>query len=250
MPPNSYGQTWIHVTNIFINDMRTVSSRTIGFKQSLIRSDHAAILVTSTCDKHSRNPAPPPCKLLGVTLMATAVPTTTPSIADRLRALETVGNTPLLAIDYEVGGRKRTIYAKSEQMNLTGSIKDRMALHIIRKAYAEGRLHPGDTIAEATSGNTGIAFAAVGRTHGHPVTIFMPNSMSRERMDLIHSLGANIIPVTKQQGGFLGSIRMWKIWRWSAKTSSCRASSPTPPTSEPTPRPQAPNSTCSSSPKA
>jgi cysteine synthase len=139
--------------------------------------------------------------------MATTI--SAPAISDRLRALERlIGNTPLLAIEYEVRGRKRTIYAKSEQMNLTGSIKDRMALHILRKAYAEGHLHPGDTIAEATSGNTGIAFAAVGRALGHPVTIFMPNWMSRERMDLIHSLGANIIPVTKQQGGFLGSIRM------------------------------------------
>jgi cysteine synthase A len=141
--------------------------------------------------------------------MVTTASATAPAIADRLRALERlIGNTPLLAIEYEVSGRKRTIFAKSEQMNLTGSIKDRMALHIIRRAYAEGRLHPGDTIAEATSGNTGIAFAAVGRALGHPVTIFMPNWMSRERMDLIHSLGANIIPVTKQQGGFLGSIRM------------------------------------------
>jgi cysteine synthase A len=93
-------------------------------------------------------------------------------------------------------------------MNLTGSIKDRMALHILREAYREGRLRPGNTIAEATSGNTGIAFAALGRALGHPVTIFMPNWMSRERMDLIHSLGANIVPVSKQQGGFLGSIRM------------------------------------------
>src|SRR5215469_17413401 len=93
-------------------------------------------------------------------------------------------------------------------MNLTGSIKDRMALHILRNAYTQGRLGPGDTIAEATSGNTGIAFAAIGRALGHPVTIFMPNWMSRERMDLIHSLGATVVPVTKQQGGFLGSIRM------------------------------------------
>ena len=165
--------------------------------------------VTAICDKHSRRPPRLPGTLLDVTLMVTTVSATTPAIAGRLRALERlIGNTPLLAIEYEVQGRKRTIFAKSEQMNLTGSIKDRMALHIIRKAYAEGRLHPGDTIVEATSGNTGIAFAAVGRALGHPVTIFMPNWMSRERMDLIHSLGANIIPVTKQQGGFLGSIRM------------------------------------------
>jgi cysteine synthase A len=127
----------------------------------------------------------------------------------RFRALERlIGNTPLLAIEYEFQGRTRTIYAKSEQMNLTGSIKDRMALHILKKAYAEDGIRPGDTIVEATSGNTGISFSALGRALGHPVTIFMPNWMSRERMDLIHSLGANVIPVSKAQGGFLGSIRM------------------------------------------
>ena len=193
-----------------------------------------------------------PCKLRGVafadnTLMATAAAVTTQAIAGRLRALERlIGNTPLLAIEYEVRGRKRTIFAKSEQMNLTGSIKDRMALHIIRKAYAEGRLHAGDTIAEATSGNTGIAFAAVGRALGHPVTIFMPNWMSRERMDLIHSLGANIDPVTKQQGGSWAASACRKSWRWNARMFFCRDSSPTPPTWKRTPRPRGRSSTCSS----
>jgi len=141
--------------------------------------------------------------------MSTSVSICAPAVTERLRALERlIGNTPLLAIEYETRGRKRTIYAKSEQMNFTGSIKDRMALHILRKAYAEGNIRPGDTIVEATSGNTGISFSAVGRALGHPVTIFMPNWMSRERMDLIHSLGANIVAVTKAQGGFLGSIRL------------------------------------------
>jgi cysteine synthase len=141
--------------------------------------------------------------------MTTLLRAVVPAVGRRFRALERlVGNTPLLAIDFEFAGRRRTIYAKSEHLNLTGSIKDRMALHILRRAYAEGQLKPGDTIAEATSGNTGIAFAALGRALGHPVTIFMPNWMSRERMDLIHSLGAQIIPVTKQQGGFLGSIHL------------------------------------------
>jgi len=141
--------------------------------------------------------------------MSTPVAICTPSVRERLRAVERlIGNTPLLAIQYEVGGHQRTIYAKSEQMNFTGSIKDRMALHILRHAYAVDAIRSGDTIVEATSGNTGIAFAAIGRALGHPVTIFMPNWMSRERMDLIHSLGANIVPVTKAQGGFLGSIRL------------------------------------------
>jgi cysteine synthase len=118
-----------------------------------------------------------------------------------------VGNTPLLAIDYRWCGEPRTVYAKCELLNLTGSIKDRMALHIIERAYADGRLAPGDTIAEATSGNTGISFAAVGRALGHPVTIFMPDWMSKERAELIASFGAAIVPVSRAEGGFLGSIR-------------------------------------------
>ena len=65
-----------------------------------------------------------------------------------------------------------------------------------------------DWIVEATSGNTGISFAALGRALGHPVTIFMPDWMSRERVDLIHSLDARIIPVTREQGGFVGSVAM------------------------------------------
>src|SRR6187397_2009733 len=82
-----------------------------------------------------------------------------------------VGNTPLLAIHYRWRGHQRTVYAKSEQLNLTASIKDRMALHILDEATRDGLLLPGDTIVEATSGNTGISFAVVGRAFGHPVTI-------------------------------------------------------------------------------
>lgn len=124
-----------------------------------------------------------------------------------LRGLaRSIGNTPMLAIRCRFRGREHTIYAKSEQLNLTGSIKDRMALHILSSAYAAGTLRSGDTIAEATSGNTGIAFAALGRALGHPVTIFMPDWMSRERVDLIRSLGATVVPVSRDEGGFLGSI--------------------------------------------
>lgn len=129
-------------------------------------------------------------------------------LEQKLSALQRlVGNTPLLGIRYRLGERSRIVFAKCEQMNLTGSIKDRMALHILRQAYASGDLHPGDTIAEATSGNTGIAFAAIGRALGHPVTIFMPDWMSSERKDLIRSYGAAIVLVSKDEGGFLGSIR-------------------------------------------
>src|SRR5215471_13206748 len=117
-----------------------------------------------------------------------------------------VGNTPLLAVHYRLRGRKGTVYAKSEQLNLTGSIKDQMALHILDQATRDGRIRPDATIVEATSGNTGISFAAIGRAFGYPVTIFMPDWMSRERMGLIGSFGARVITVSHEEGGFLGCI--------------------------------------------
>ncbi len=119
-----------------------------------------------------------------------------------------IGNTPMYAIDYRFKGENRTIYAKAENLNMTGSIKDRMAFHILQHGYQTGALQPGYEIAEATSGNTGIAISAIGRALGHPVTIFMPNWMSSERINLIKSLGATIVLVSKEEGGFLGSIRM------------------------------------------
>ncbi|MDP2391101.1 MAG: pyridoxal-phosphate dependent enzyme, partial [Acidobacteriota bacterium] len=117
-----------------------------------------------------------------------------------------IGNTPLLSLALRVNGEPRTIYAKYEPLNLTGSIKDRMALHILRRAYETGQIQPGDPIAEATSGNTGISFAAIGRALGHPVTVFMPDWMSSERISLIASFGASVVLVSKADGGFLGSI--------------------------------------------
>lgn len=133
----------------------------------------------------------------------------TEKLRGKIQALSfLIGNTPLLEIHFMLDGRKRKIYAKAEHLNMTGSIKDRMALHIIKSAYDGHLLNPGDTIVEATSGNTGISFAALGRALGHPVTIFMPDWMSRERVELIQSMGAEIKPVSKDEGGFLGSIRM------------------------------------------
>jgi len=139
----------------------------------------------------------------------------------RLAALRRmVGRTPLVAVRYRDrahggdgdgaqdgdGAHERTIYAKVESFNFTGSIKDRMALHILADAHARGRIAPGDLIAEATSGNTGISFAAIGRALGHRVRIYMPDWMSRERVLMIRSLGAEIVPVSSAEGGFLGSI--------------------------------------------
>ena len=129
------------------------------------------------------------------------------AIENRFRSLgRLIGNTPMLAIEFRFRGSPRVLYAKSEQLNMTGSIKDRMAFHILRRAYVEGRIAPGHTIVEATSGNTGISFAALGRALRHPVVILMPDWMSRERVELIQSFGAAMIPVSRDEGGFLGSI--------------------------------------------
>lgn len=117
-----------------------------------------------------------------------------------------IGNTPLLEIEYEYRGKRRKIYAKAEHMNMTGSIKDRMAFHIIKNAIESNQLKASKPIIEATSGNTGISISAIGRALGHPVTIFMPDWMSRERINLIEAYGAQIILVSKEEGGFLGSI--------------------------------------------
>ena len=141
--------------------------------------------------------------------MTVSAPSARPSLSERFAGLHRlIGNTPLVAVDFLYRGEPRVIYAKQESLNLTGSIKDRMALFIMEEAYRSGALTPGARIAEATSGNTGISFAAVGRALGHPVTIFMPDWMSAERMAIIASFGAEIVPVSAAQGGFLGSIRL------------------------------------------
>jgi len=128
-----------------------------------------------------------------------------------------IGNSPVIAVTLRYKGEIRKVYAKCEQYNITGSIKDRMALYILEKAYETGAIKPEDIIVEATSGNTGISFAAIGKALGHHVRIIMPNWMSMERMQIISSYGANIITVSKEEGGFLGSI---------AKTQEMAANEP------------------------
>jgi cysteine synthase A len=128
------------------------------------------------------------------------------SAVDALAAL--VGHTPLLEIRYRLDGQARRVYAKYELMNMTGSVKDRMALYILRCASQRGELADGAVIAEATSGNTGISLAAIGRALGHRVRIYMPDWMSYERVQLMHNLGAEVVPVSKAQGGFVGAVAM------------------------------------------
>ncbi|MBE7010197.1 MAG: cysteine synthase family protein [Ruminococcaceae bacterium] len=131
------------------------------------------------------------------------------TILERFSAISPlIGNTPLLEIAFTYHGELRKVYAKAEYYNLTGSIKDRVAHYILKKAYETGSIAPGDTIAEATSGNTGISFSAIGRYLGHPVKIYMPDWMSRERINLMESFGAKVRLVSHEEGGFLGSIKM------------------------------------------
>jgi len=119
-----------------------------------------------------------------------------------------IGNTPLLKVTYKYKGNLNALYAKAEQYNFTGSIKDRMALHVLRQAYMKGDFRQDSIIIEATSGNAGIAFAGIGSALGNQVKIYMPNWLSQERISMIKSFGAEVELVSHEQGGFLGCIRM------------------------------------------
>ncbi len=117
-----------------------------------------------------------------------------------------IGNTPMIKINYKYKGERKSIYTKLEYYNLTGSIKDRVAYYIIENAKKQGDLKENMPIIEATSGNTGIALAALGAYYKHPVYIFMPDWASKERIDLMKSFGANIILISKEEGGFIKCV--------------------------------------------
>lgn len=121
--------------------------------------------------------------------------------------LKTIGNTPLVKIKYQYQKKINYIYAKLESYNLTGSIKDRTAYYIITKAKERGTLKEGMSIIEATSGNTGISLAALGKYYHHPVYIFMPNWVSKERIQIMKNYGAQVITFSHQQGGFQKCIQ-------------------------------------------
>jgi cysteine synthase A len=105
--------------------------------------------------------------------------------------LSCIGNTPLLKLRHVVS-REATIYAKAEFLNPGGSVKDRIARHIVERAEERGELKPGSTILEVTSGNTGIALAMVGAQKGYRVVIIMPKTASEERRHMIRSYGAEL----------------------------------------------------------
>ena len=119
-----------------------------------------------------------------------------------------INNTPMLEISLKYMGEDRKIYAKAEYYNFTGSIKDRIVYHILKQYYESGIIKEGDEIIEATSGNTGISISAIGAYLGNSVTIFMPDWMCKERINLIESFGASIKSISKEDGGFKGCISM------------------------------------------
>lgn len=104
--------------------------------------------------------------------------------------LEAIGNTPLIRLEKMSSGN---VFVKAEFLNPGGSIKDRVAKHIIESAEKDGRLKPGMTIIEATSGNTGIGLTLVGVQKGYPVICVMPDNMSEERTKIIQAFGGEIV---------------------------------------------------------
>jgi len=110
-----------------------------------------------------------------------------------------VGNTPLVRLQRLAAGRGNTVLVKLEGNNPAGSVKDRPALFMISRAEARGEIRPGDTLIEATSGNTGIALAMAAAIKGYRLKLIMPENMSAERRAVMKAYGAELILVTREQ---------------------------------------------------
>jgi len=117
----------------------------------------------------------------------------------------TIGNTPLVKLEKIITKKSVEVFAKLEGYNPAGSIKDRIAKRMILEAEKKGKLFPGKTIIEATSGNTGIALAMIGAVKNYSVEIVMSKAVSKERQDMIKAFGAKII-LTDENKGTDGAI--------------------------------------------
>jgi len=111
-----------------------------------------------------------------------------------------IGNTPLVRLQRLPGATSNTVLAKLEGTNPAGSVKDRPALSMIAQAEARGEISPGDTLIEATSGNTGIALAMAAAIRGYRMILIMPSHMSDERKQAMSAYGAELLEVTQEQG--------------------------------------------------
>ncbi|MEB8433916.1 cysteine synthase CysM [Cocleimonas sp. KMM 6892] len=116
-----------------------------------------------------------------------------------------IGNTPLVRLQRLPGNTSNTILAKLEGNNPAGSVKDRAAYSMIKRAEERGDIKPGDTLIEATSGNTGIALAMVAAMRGYKMKLLMPASLSAERRASMKAYGAELRLVTKEEGGMEGA---------------------------------------------
>ena len=122
-------------------------------------------------------------------------------------AIELIGRTPILRVTNMIDENSADLYVKLEKFNPGGSVKDRAALGMIEKAEEAGLLKKGSVIVEPTSGNTGIALAALGTYYNHPVYIYMPDWASKERINIMKLYGAKIYLVSKEEGGFKEAIK-------------------------------------------
>lgn len=122
--------------------------------------------------------------------------------------LDTIGDTPIVRINH-LGPKHVELYVKLEAMNPMGSVKDRLALGIIEAAERDGSLKPGQTVIEATSGNTGIGLAMVCAAKGYPLVVTMAESFSVERRKLMRFLGAKVIltPASEKGSGMIAKAR-------------------------------------------
>ena len=117
-----------------------------------------------------------------------------------------IGNTPVVQLRHLPGDQDATVWGKLESLNPGGSVKDRICLNMITTAEQSGRLHPGDTIVEPTSGNTGIGLAVVSAIKGYRLILTMPDTMSEERRSLLAAYGAEVV-LTPDTKGLHGAVR-------------------------------------------
>ena len=120
--------------------------------------------------------------------------------------LDMIGNTPMIDVTELSPNPSVRILGKMEGQNPAGSVKDRIALNMIREAEADGRLKPGQTLIESSSGNTGIAMAMIAKTRGYPIKIVLPENVSIERRQLLEVFGAEIIDSPGEEGSN-GAVR-------------------------------------------
>jgi cysteine synthase A len=128
-------------------------------------------------------------------------------VADDITQL--VGETPILQLKRLVPPRSADVFAKLEYLNPGGSVKDRAAIGIIRRAEQDGKLRPGGTIVEATAGNTGIGLALIGVNRGYKVRLFVPENFSQEKVIIMRALGAEVTR-TPDAEGMQGAINRAK----------------------------------------